>query len=381
MSLGFQMAGYHVGLGLDFDSLACETHAYNFDNRCEVVDITSIEDPSAYVQQHGVNSVDVLIGGPPCQGFSRVGRGKMRRLKNDPSYIHDPRNQLYLHFLRFIETLHPAYFVIENVPDMRYYEDGQGLLIDNLFNELGKMKPSYSAEWRILLAADYGVPQLRHRLFIVGNRLGLPVNWPEHTHQEERYVTVWDAISDLPIVDIKHRADVIPYASRTPLTEYQELMRRGSGNELYNHQTRWHNQDDLRAFELLPEGGRYIDLPDELRRYDSKQHPDQRNKWFRDRYRKLIRNQPSWTVEAHIGKDTYRHIYPSRAGEPEPPRTVSVREAARLQSFPDNFRFRGPFTQQFRQVGNAVPPLLALALAKAIRNDVMDNLQATKETG
>ncbi len=155
----------------------------------------------------------------------------------------------------------------------------------------------------------------------------------------------------------------MPYEPRCPLNSYQQGMRKGAGSVLYNHQTRWHNEQDLKAFTVLPEGGKYAHLPKEYKRY--------RDDIFHDKYWKLYRDRPSWTIEAHIGKDTYRHIYPSRPGEPEPPRTISVREAARLQSFPDSFRFLGPFTRQFYQLGNAVPPLLARAVAKAILPGVL----------
>jgi DNA (cytosine-5)-methyltransferase 1 len=155
----------------------------------------------------------------------------------------------------------------------------------------------------------------------------------------------------------------MPYEPRCELTEFQRLMREGSDTVLYNHQTRWHNQQDLHAFAWMPEGCKYVALPQRFKRY--------RDDIFKDRYRKLYRDKPSWTIEAHIGKDTYRHIYPSGLGGNEPPRTISVREAARLQSFPDRFRFIGPFTRQFYQVGNAVPPLLARAVAEVIRPGVV----------
>ncbi len=247
---------------------------------------------------------------------------------------------------------------MENVPDMVGYDDGSGLLIDKILWEFRKL--GYTCDYRILMAADYGVPQTRKRLFIVGNRCGCPIPWPEATHgtAERAHITVWEAISDLPIVKIEHRKDEIPYQPRGTLTDYQQLMRDGACDKLFNHQTRWHNQQDLRAFRWLSEGGKYVDLPDKYKRY--------RDDIFLDKYWKLRRDAPCWTIEAHISKDSYRYIYPSRKGEPEPARTISVREAARLQSFPDRFRFCGPFTKQFHQVGNAVPPLLSEAVASAI---------------
>jgi len=355
MSLGFQMAGYHICLGVDNDSLACRTYAHNFDGHCVQADITTIADQRAFIQARGLERVDVIIGGPPCQGFSRVGRGKIRSLLNDSTYIHDPRNQYYKEFIRFVQALHPLYFVMENVPDMQYYADGDGLLLHKVLRNLEEL--GYKVNWDVLQADHYGVPQTRRRLFVIGNRLGQAIPWPVKTH-EGNPVTVWQAISDLPIVPHGHRQDQMVYEPRCELNEYQRLIRQGAGNMLFNHQTRWHRKQDLDAFAWLPEGGKYFQLPKEYKRY--------RDDIFKDKYWKLKRNEPSWTIEAHIGKDTYRHIYPSRDGEPEPSRTISVREAARLQSFPDRFRFLGAFTRQFYQVGNAVPPLLAKAVAEAI---------------
>ena len=360
MSLGFEMAGYHIGLGVEKEELPYKTHSHNFDGRCYLGDIHDIQDPWAFIREHGLEQVDVIIGGPPCQGFSRVGRGKIRSLLNDSTYIHDPRNQYYKEFIRFVQALHPLYFVMENVPDMRYYADGDGLLLHKVLRKLEGL--GYKVGWDVLQADHYGVPQTRRRLFVIGNRLGQAIPWPEKTH-EGKPVTVWQAINDLPVVPHGHREDEMLYAPRCVLNGYQSLMRRGAGDVLYNHQTRWHNKQDLEAFAWLREGGKYVELPDEYKRY--------RDDIFKDKYWKLYRDRPSWTIEAHIGKDTYRHIYPSREGEPEPPRTISVREAARLQSFPDRFRFLGPFTRQFFQVGNAVPPLLTKAVAEAILPDVL----------
>ena len=151
------MAGYHIGLGVDNNPLACQTHSYNFDGRCVQVDIRTITDPKAFIQEYGLTRVDVVIGGPPCQGFSRVGRGKIRHLKNDRTYIHDPRNQDYKEFIRFIETLKPLYFVMENVPDMQFYADGEGLLLDKAIRRLEGL--GYKVKWKVIQADYYGVPQ------------------------------------------------------------------------------------------------------------------------------------------------------------------------------------------------------------------------------
>jgi len=370
MSLGFERAGYRIGLGVDRDPQACETHAYNFGNRSVQADLAEIGDPEGFVRRHGVQRVDVIVAGPPCQGFSRVGRGKLRDLKKDAGYIHDPRNQCYKDFIRFVDGLKPAYFVLENVPDMAFYSDGEGSLVDKMLNALAELgycgghdgRPA----WGILSAEDYGVPQTRRRLFIAGSNRDREIDWPPEPTHRGSPVTVWDAIGDLPIIAHGCRIDEMPYEARDDLSDYQQIMRDGAGYVLFNHQTRWHNQQDLHAFAWMPEGWKYVDLPERFKRY--------RDDIFKDKYRKLYRDRPSWTIEAHIGKDTYRHIYPAGLGDPEPPRTISVREAARLQSFPDRFRFRGAFTKQFCQVGNAVPPLLAKAVAAAIRRGVVAGL-------
>lgn len=360
MSLGFEMAGYRIGLGVEKEELPFQTHSLNFDGRCHLGDIGRISDPLAFVREHGLGRVDVAIGGPPCQGFSRVGRGKIRSLRQDPDYIHDPRNQYYQEFVRFVEAIKPSHFVMENVPDLQYYLDGEEPLLQKALRRFEGL--GYTVDWRVLAAHHYGVPQTRKRLFIVGVPEGNDVPWPEKTH-ERNPVTVWQAISDLPVVPHGHREDEMPYELRRGLSRYQRLMRQESNRVLYNHQTRWHNEQDLAAFAWLPEGGKYADLPAEYKRY--------RDDIFKDKYWKLYRKRPSWTIEAHIGKDSYRHIYPSHDGGLHPPRSISVREAARLQSFPDRFRFCGPFTRQFMQVGNAVPPMLAKVVAEAIQPGVL----------
>jgi len=120
LSLGFEMAGYSIGLGVEKEELPWQTHRYNFGGHCHLGDISDISNPRFFIQEHGLERVDVIIGGPPCQGFSRVGLGKIRSLLHDPAYIHDPRNQHYKDFIRFVEALQPLYFVMENVPDMQY---------------------------------------------------------------------------------------------------------------------------------------------------------------------------------------------------------------------------------------------------------------------
>ena len=352
LSLGFEMAGFDVVLGIDSDQKCAETYSRNL-GRCTVADITGIRNPVTFLESEtGLEGVDVIIGGPPCQTYSPAGRIKMRSLGRDPGS--DPRNWLWRHFMRFVESLKPDWFVMENVPGMAGVMVDGHRLPDLIVKAAGRR--GYRAEWRILQASDYGVPQTRRRLFVIGSRTGEEIPWPERI--TDRPVTVWEAISDLPVIPHGFRETVIRYTPRCRLTEYQRMMREGADGWLYNHVTRRHNEQDLLVFSLLPEGGKYTDVPGELRRY--------RDDIFKDKYRKLRRDAPSWTLEAHMAKDTYRFIYPSRPGEPEPPRTISVREAARLQSFPDSFVFPESLTHAFRQIGNAVPPLMARAVAESL---------------
>jgi DNA (cytosine-5)-methyltransferase 1 len=181
MSLGFQMAGYDIGLGVEKEKYPHLTHFNNFENRCHLGDIQDIQNPNALINNYKLNRIDVIIGGPPCQGFSRVGRGKIRSLHCDPTFIHDPRNQDYREFIRFVGALQPLYFIMENVSEMIYYENGECLLIDRIienFRDIG-----YEAKYNVLRADHYGVPQTRRRLFIIGNRLGNSISWPKKIHE------------------------------------------------------------------------------------------------------------------------------------------------------------------------------------------------------
>jgi len=354
LSLGFEMAGFKSVLGIDFDNKCVETYSKNI-GHAVLADISKIKKPKEFFIEHTeMEYVDAIIAGVPCQTFSSIGRCVLKSLGRNP--IDDPRTFLWTHFMRFVEDLKPDLFVIENVQGMlsvKYLNQLMPELIAKVANDLG-----YFVKYKVLNSADYGVPQIRKRLFLVGSRISNDIPFPEKT--TDTPVTVWEAISDLPIIPHGFRIAEMPYSPRCKLTKYQKMMRENAGNTLYNHVTRWHNEQDLYIFSILPEGGLYSDVPLELRRY--------RGKIFKEKYRKLIRNAPSWTIVANIFKDTRSYIYPSRPDEPEPPRTISVREAARLQSFPDTFIFPKSMTSAFKQIGNAVPPLMAKALAESLKS-------------
>jgi DNA (cytosine-5)-methyltransferase 1 len=242
---------------------------------------------------------------------------------------------------------------MENVPDMALYDEGK------LLEKIKGSFPRYAVDHRILDAVHYGVPQRRKRLFVQGNRLGLKVVWPKLT-VAQRFVTVKDAISDLPVRTPPSLEEVLPYRPESQ-TEYQVLMRKKVLPEhrevIFDHIIRQVREDDKMIFNLLPQGGKYRDLPKDLQRY--------RTDIFDDKYWRLINSEPSWTVTAHIRKDAYRYIHPDQC------RTLSIREFARLQSFPDHFRFAGPRTERLRQIGNAVPPLLAERIATSLYHQLI----------
>jgi len=362
MSLGFESAGFRTLLGVDFDQWACQTFAANIPARMIVQDLNEVTDFRAFFAEHGIYQVTGIIGGPPCQGFSRVGRGRIRhrdRLKGHTGLQEDPRNRLYHRYLAAVAALRPLFFVMENVPDLAHYEDDNGLLADHIQAEFERL--DYSVDQGILLASDFGVPQSRSRLFFVGlhQSLGKAVCWPDYEAARKLYgvQSLRAAIGDLPIVADGHLARCIPYegALESWLHHwYRGAMPEGQKHLLFDHLTRPHREDDKKIFRGMQEGQRYVDVEKADRRY--------RSDIFRDKYRKLIWDEPSWTLTAHIRRDSYRYIHPAT----EPPRTISLREAARIQSFPDHWRFCGYRSNAFAQIGNAVPPLLSRALARCI---------------
>jgi DNA (cytosine-5)-methyltransferase 1 len=352
--------------------------------------------------------VDVLVGGPPCQGFASVGRAKIRSLNEEQKARLAHRNHLYQEFLRFVEVLRPLCFVMENVPQLATYDEGRVAArvredFERLEYDVGVS--GVGDPW-LLRAERFGVPETRQRLFFVGVRRGFtgPVAPPRPTHQAAslkrdgadgqtatqlslgkgrsgwaelhlpRPRTLADAIADLPRVpapSLDHVRNYVPEV-RTDLiasqalgdAEYRALMRAelvpGECELLYDHVVRPVREDDAQAFLHIPPGGTYRDVPLDYRRYRLE------DEHFEDRYYRLPWDRPSRAITAHIAKDGYWYIHPDF----DQVRTLSVREAARVQSFPDHFRFAGHRTNMYRQIGNAVPPLLAYAIAQRLREAI-----------
>jgi DNA (cytosine-5)-methyltransferase 1 len=446
--LGFHLAGFELAAALELDPLAAESHARNFYGNKETFpahakprDIT-LTDPAPLLAEYGYSEsaaevIDVIVGGPPCQAFARVGRAKLREIAEHPTaYKLDPRGNLYLRFLEYIRQLQPLAILMENVPDVINY-GGHNIPEETceVLEALG-----YVARYTLLNAAFYGVPQMRERMFLIAYRkeLNVPVRFPAPTRyinlprgyessrqvalrnvdldlfnpeshfQEpplpqndlEPAVTAADALSDLPKVTLhlegklkrgaRRFDELIKYRARPRAGSYPEQMRNWPGFEansgVYDHVIRFLPRDypifrrmkpgdeypQARAeaermfeeeLERLRKDGRtivagsveYSELFDSIvPPYDPQKFP---NKW-----RKLDADQPARTLMAHLGKDSYSHIH----YDSQQARTISVREAARLQSFPDGFTFAGAMNAAFRQIGNAVPPLMANALARVI---------------
>ncbi len=284
MSLGFESAGFRTLLGVDFDQWACQTFAANIPARMIVQDLNEVTDFRAFFAEHGIYQVTGIIGGPPCQGFSRVGRGRIRhrdRLKGHTGLQEDPRNRLYHQYLAAVAALRPLFFVMENVPDLAHYEDDNGLLADHIQAEFERL--DYSVDRGILLASDFGVPQSRSRLFFVGlhQSLGKAVCWPDYEAARKLYgvQSLRAAIGDLPIVADGHLARCIPYEGA--LESWLHRWYRGAMPEdqehlLFDHLTRPHREDDKKIFRGMKEGQRYVDIKEADRRY--------RSDIFRDKY-------------------------------------------------------------------------------------------------
>jgi len=366
LSLGFQNAGCQIVGGIDINPHAVKTHHKNFSNttiNLSATDITQIN-----LNQLGLNpgEIDILVGSPPCQVFSTVGISKMRHLGRNLE--EDPRSFLYLQFINFLNYFRPNFFVMENVNTLKNKPIFSQICEEISYGIKGfkESYPGYEIEYKILLSADYGVPQLRKRLFVIGKRkeTDFTLVFPKGINKTD-YVSVSEAISDLPNLQpismplgsrcsrSKQVDNEKPYFCE-PSTSYQEKMRNNKKADegVLNHICRSHNDLDLKIFSLMKQGDLYRDIPDELKRY--------RSDIFADKYKRLRWDSPSWTLTAHMKKDGLAYIHPIQH------RSISVREAARLHSFPDDFIFDAPMTGMFELIGNSVPPLMAEAIARPI---------------
>lgn len=303
----------------------------------------------------GNKQVDFIIGGPPCQAYSIVGRAR------DPKNMKkDPRNFLYKYYLQFLKRYEPKMFVFENVPGILSAQNG--IHLENILK--GIDKAGYKIELKKLKASDYGVLQNRERVIIVGWRKELNLKYPELEKEENPYKILPDLFSDLPERQQGEGSltDIVQYVA--PATGYlQQSKVRNSLDFTTQHIARPHNLIDLeiykRAIKLwLEKKARlnYVDLPPELQKHNNKQA-------FLNRFQVVNHEGCCHTVVAHIAMDGHYYIYPSL----KQIRSITVREAARIQSFPDDYYFEGSRTAAFKQIGNAVPVILAEKIANKIK--------------
>lgn len=421
LALGFEKAGFGFAGGIELVPEAVKTISSNLswrygretDHIC--ADITET-DASVLRDRIGEEGC-IVIGGPPCQAYSRAGKAKLNSLGDDRHNTKDARGYLFQDFLRFVFDLDAQAVVMENVPEATRFGDMN--VPEVVCTELENH--GYDAWWTVLCAADYGVPQIRERLFVIGKKKGgKPVEPPVPTHGDvfgtvpqygrqlgnfmkhphfrmptapakdvPQWVTVGDALSDLPSLfpdeNSKYVNDPLntelPYRTG-PVNEFQEEMRNwyGCGMQCVTANSFRKNVRDFPIFARMRQGdffsdaariaedlftkrARELGLSTETPEYEAlkrKMVPIYDREHFEEKWRRLDENKPSHTVVAHLSVDTYSHIHPWE------PRGISVREAARLQSFPDDFTFNCSMGDAFKQIGNAVPPLLAFAVATAV---------------
>ena len=324
LSLGFEQAGFEVVSAIDMWADAVKT--YNHNRKEQVAQVISVEDfnikilPSL-IKEHKITGI---IGGPPCQGFSTVG-------KRD---IDDPRNKMYLEFYKAVKMASPDFFVIENVKGMLTLN--KGAFVKDLLERFGENGLGYTISYKLLNAADYGVPQNRYRVFYVGiknKKFEFPAPF-------DYQLSAKDGISDLLHSDNSH------YGSE-PQNDFQRKMR-GDQKHPMNQDYTSHTEQTISIISMIPDGGNIKSLPREyweVRKY---------NKAFE----RMSSTRPSNTIDT--GHRNYFHY--------EEPRIPTLRESARIQSFPDSFEVLGTRGSQYKQVGNAVPPMLANVIAEQIKS-------------
>lgn len=343
LSCGFEQAGFNILLGVDNDEMALKTYLANH-KFAKVIkgDITSI-DYSTITNILEGQTVDVVIGGPPCQGFSIAGK----------RFIDDPRNHLYKGFVRLVKNIKPKLFVMENVPNL--VSLGKGIIKDNIINDFQEI--GYNVTYSILTASDYGVPQQRKRVFFVGidqniKPIQYKFSFPEPVYGVEGndYITTEDAISDLDFLSEQDLGNSPSQYKKESLTAYQKSMREGC-ELLYNHIATKHTEKVKHIISMVPDGGNYKSLPIEY----------QKTRNVHIAWTRMNSKKPCFTIDT--GHNHHFHYKDNRVPTP--------REVARIQSFPDKYIFYGTKTAQLKQIGNAVPPLLAKALA----NKILDFLE------
>ncbi|MFC3866312.1 DNA cytosine methyltransferase [Alcaligenes aquatilis] len=358
ISVGLQEAGFDIVAGIDVEKKYIASFEHNFpDAKALLTDITTVS-PADFMLEVGIapGELDLLVGGPPCQGFSKNVPRRNR-------FLEDPKNLLVKSFLDYCETLQPKMILMENVAEMKngFKEAYSQEIISRLEDE------GYTVTTVILNAADYGVPQRRKRAFFMANRFNIKLSPPPQTNHprtkadnaphdlftQKKHVSVWEAIGDLPSVKHGEGHTLTEYAS-PPQNEYQKRMR-GTLTSTTNHVARHLASIQYERLASIQPGQGLKDLPKHL----------QTKGGYSGAYGRLTKDMIAPTITRWVF-----HPGSGRWGHPVDIRTLTIREIARIQSFPDHYKFVGSYTDQAGQLGNAVPPLLATVVANHMQNQV-----------
>jgi len=343
ISEGFRLAGFDIIGGVDFNKDAVETFNANFEGaRGIYADIQEIANDDIPFLFDLFGDIDVIIGGPPCQGFSSANRWQKE--------LDDPRNKLFYEYIRFVEVLKPKVVLIENVRGILTRDNGYAKnRIYTILEELG-----YVVDSAVLDASEYGVPQKRLRAFFMATRKDIPQITFDKLKTKQK-VLVKDAIGELYALEEQRKDGISTYTlSSVPDTPYRKYLRHKS-NVIENHEIKYPAEIQQERIGHVPQGGNWSDIPEEL-------FSNKRSNRHSSAYKRLNEEDQSVTIDTGNAHSNYFHTIFHRI--------PTVREAARLQSFSDNFIFHGSRTSQYRQVGNAVPPLLAKAIAETIKEEI-----------
>lgn len=344
LGTGFANAGFNIISANDVWEAASKTYVANHPNVKYVV--KDIADLSGEELLEGTgytkNDVDVIIGGPPCQGFSTLGK----------RFIDDPRNKLFKEYVRLVNEIRPKFFVMENVAGILSMEKGK--VLENILKSFKEI--DYKLEYKLLNAAEYGVPQQRERTIFIGTRMDVEIKYPEKTHtlsneqKLKKALTLWDAIGDLPQSDDE---EITTYTSE-PKNNYQKKIRNGA-TILANHKPSTHNEKAKKMMKYIPMGKSVWDVKNDI---PKELIP---TSGYGNTYARLNANEPGMTITRN-----FACISSSRCIHPYLNRGLTAREAARIQSYPDNYIFKGSKSDIHLQIGNSVPPILAEKIANTI---------------
>lgn len=344
LSLGAEMAGIRISTAIEINPHAAKTFLRNHEGaKVMQGDIQDIDPKTLHSDK---KPVFVIMGGPPCQGFS-MSNTRTRNMENK-------KNFLFMEFVRFVKEIRPEWFVLENVWGLTNINEGKTQsMIEDCFRGIEGYDNITSS---ILWASDYGVPQNRNRFFMVGNRLGIDFHFPEKFPVK---ITVEEAISDLPSLQNGQMLDEASYTKTLEdASQYAQLMRKGSNKACQNYVSR-NNDLVIERYKYIGQGQNWRAIPDFLM-----QNYADKGRCHSGIYKRLRADQPS-VVISNYRKSMLIHPYEDRG--------ISVREAARLQSFPDTFIFEGPLMHIQQQIGNAVPPLLSKAVFQEIIKQTKQN--------